>query len=473
MTILPQAHLPVVAIVGRPNVGKSTLFNALTRTRDALVADMPGVTRDRQYGLVRHDEAQYLLVDTGGLMAEAEGLDLLTQQQVEQAVDEADIVLVIFDARTGIDAQDQTVVEQLRRKGKPLIPVINKVDGADPNFAGAELAALGLGEAALIAAAHRRGLDYLQEAIFATLPEYEVQSLDDILARDAIKIALLGRPNAGKSTLVNRLLGEERVLASEVPGTTRDSIYVPFQRDGRDYVMIDTAGVRKRAKVHDQLEKLSVIKTIQSVTASDVSVVLIDAHEGIGDQDARLIGHVLHIGRPLVIAVNKWDGLADTERKRVKQELDRRLDFVSYAQCIFISALHGSHLSELMRAVVKTHRAASQEISSNKLTEVMLKAVQDHTPPIRQGRTASFRYAHIGGHHPLRVVIHGHRTKTVPDSYRRYLANRIRTHFRLVGVPLLIDFRDGDNPFSGRKNTLSKRQISKRKRLIKHVKGRR
>ncbi|GAB4180853.1 MAG: ribosome biogenesis GTPase Der [Wenzhouxiangellaceae bacterium] len=470
MNTLPASNLPLVAIVGRPNVGKSTLFNALTRTRDALVADLPGVTRDRQYGLVEYHDRNYILIDTGGLMADAEGIDLLAQKQVEQAVDEADLVLVVFDARSGIDAQDELMVAQLRRKGKPLLPLINKIDGADPHFASSELAALGLEAPQLISAVHRRGIDVLQQSICGRLPPPSDEMVIDA-AEGAIKVALIGRPNAGKSTLVNRLIGEERVLASDIPGTTRDSIAVPFQRDGHDFVLIDTAGVRKRAKVQDALEKLTVIKTLQSLAAADVAVMLIDAQVGVGEQDLRLIGQILHIGRPLVIAVNKWDGLEKSQRDRVRAELERRLDFVDYAQQIFISALHGSHLGDLMKAVIRTHRAATQEISSSRLTEVMQQAVQAHTPPIRQGRTASLRYAHVGGQQPLRIVIHGNRSKTIPASYHRYLANRFRSAFKLTGVPLIIDFRDSENPYAGRKNTLSKRQISKRRRLIRHVKG--
>lgn len=473
MNELIQAKLPVVAIVGRPNVGKSTLFNALTRTRDALVADLPGVTRDRQYGLVQHGDSHYILIDTGGLMADAEGLDLLAQKQVALAVDEADLVLVVFDARTGIDAQDERVVQQIRQKGKTVLPLVNKVDGADPNFASAEVVSLGLRTPLLIAAAHRRGIEQLQQMILEEVPQVDLQALQLPDDRDAIKVALLGRPNAGKSTLVNRLLGEERVLASEIPGTTRDSIAVPFERDGRSYIMIDTAGVRRRAKINDPLEKLTVIKTLQSVNAADVAVMLIDAHEGMGDQDARLIGLVLQSGRPLVIAVNKWDGLHPDERERVLSELERRLDFVSYARRVHISALHGSHLGSLMKAVVEAYRAAHQDFSSNRLTKVLEEAVQAHSPPIRQGRAASLRYAHLGGQSPLRVVIHGNRSSTIPDSYKRYLANRFRDAFRLVGVPLLIDFRDGDNPFAGRKNELTQRQVAKRRRMIRHVKGKR
>jgi GTP-binding protein len=465
--------MPVVAIVGRPNVGKSTIFNALTRTRDALVADLPGVTRDRQYGMVQYGDTHYVLIDTGGLMVDAEGLDLLAQRQVELAVDEADVVMVVFDARTGIDAQDELVVRQLRAKGKVLVPLINKVDGADPHFASAEVAALGLEEPLPVAAVHRRGLDRLQQSILEQLPKEPKHPELEQADPNAIKIALVGRPNAGKSTLVNRLLGEERVLASEIPGTTRDSIAVPFERDGKPYVMIDTAGVRRRAKIHDPLEKLTVIKTLQSLGAADVAIVLIDAHEGMSDQDARLIGLVLQSGRPLVIAVNKWDHMPQHQRQRVIDELDRRLDFVNYARRVHISALHGTHLASLMRAVNEAHRSANQEMSSGRLTKILEQAVAAHTPPIRQGRAASLRYAHLGGKMPLRIVVHGNRSKTVPDSYKRYLANRFRDAFKLIGVPLTVDFRDGDNPYKDRKNQLSQRQITKRRRMIKHVKGKR
>jgi GTP-binding protein len=458
--------LPVVAIVGRPNVGKSTLFNALTRTRDALVADMPGVTRDRQYGVSRVGSRPCLLVDTGGLITNAEGIDYLTAQQVHQAIDEAQTVIFVVSARDGLTADDEEIAAHLRRSGSEVVLVANKVDGLDADTMLADFAALGMGEPLAVAASHRRGLDSMMKAVASTLPEsFEDEQEDD--DPDVLRLAVVGRPNVGKSTLVNRLLGEERVLAFDQPGTTRDTIRARLERDGRKYELIDTAGVRRRSKVSEAVEKFSVIKALQAIERAHVVVLMLDASEGLTDQDTTLLGHVLNQGRALVIALNKWDGLDADHRKRVKSELDRKLAYVDWAQRVTLSALHGSGIQELLDAVHRAWASALMDFSTPELTRVLKSAFEDHQPPMKQGRVAKLRYAHSGGKLPPRIVIHGSRTETVPDSYRRYLVNRIVKHFKLRGTPVFLEFRNSDNPYKDRKNKLTRRQLEKRKRLKK------
>jgi GTP-binding protein len=458
--------LPVVAIVGRPNVGKSTLFNALTRTRDALVADMPGVTRDRKYGISRVGNRPCLLVDTGGLVSAAEGIEYLTARQVSQAIDESELVLFVVSARDGLTAEDEEIAGQLRRSGREILLVANKVDGMDENTALADFARLGLGDAIPVAAAHRRGVETMMKAALAILPEPPTEDPEEE-PDDHLRLAVVGRPNVGKSTLVNRLLGEERVLAFDEPGTTRDTISTLLERDGYRYELIDTAGVRRRAKVTEAVEKFSSIKALQAIERAHVVVLMLDAREGLTDQDTTLLGHVLEQGRALVIALNKWDGLEPDHRKRVRSELDRKLTYLDWAQRVTLSALHGSGIQELLDAVHRAYESAMADLSTPQLTRVLKAAFEAHQPPMKQGRTAKLRYAHAGGKLPPRIVIHGSRTDTIPESYRRYLANRFIRHFRLRGTPLLIEFRDSDNPYGQRKNRLTRRQLEKRKRLKK------
>jgi GTP-binding protein len=458
--------LPVVAIVGRPNVGKSTLFNALTRSRDALVADVPGVTRDRQYGISRVGGRSCLLVDTGGLVSGADGIDYLTAKQVHQAIDEAELVLFVVSARDGLTADDEEIAAMLRRASKEILLVVNKVDGMDEASASAEFARLGLGEARPVSAAHQRGLDAMMEAVELRLPESTPEPMAEE-DPDRIRLAIVGRPNVGKSTLVNRLLGEERVLAFDQPGTTRDTISVELERDGQKYLLVDTAGVRRRSKITDAVERFSTIKALQAIDSAHVVVLMLDASEGLTDQDTTLLGHALAQGRALVIALNKWDGLDADHRKAVRAELERKLTYVDWAQRVTISALHGSGLQELLAAVHRAWRSARAEFGTPELTRVLRAAFEAHQPPMRQGRTAKLRYAHAGGKLPPRIVIHGSRTDTIPDAYRRYLANRFIRHFKLKGTPLFIDFRDSENPFKDRKNKLTQRQLEKRRRLKK------
>ena len=461
--------LPVVALVGRPNVGKSTLFNALTRTRDALVHDEPGVTRDRNYGVCRIGRQPFVLVDTGGLTGEEEGIAGLTAQQSEAAIEEATLVVVVVDARDGPMPMDRSILDLVRRAGKAFVVAVNKVDGLDESQSIADFSLLGAVESLPLSAAHRRGIDELLESIEAQLPpDPEPEAFVD----QGIRVAIIGRPNVGKSTLVNRLLGEERMIASEVPGTTRDAIEVAVERDGRRFTLIDTAGVRRRARVEEAIEKFSVIKTLQALEHAHVAVVMLDAEEGVTDQDLTVLGHALDAGRALVVAANKWDGLDDYHRTRCKSELGRRLVFVPYAAVHFISAKHGSGLGELTKTIVKAHRSATREISSHELTEALHAAYEAYQPPLVQGRAAKLRYAHMGGHLPPRIIIHGSRIRTLADSYKRYLENFYRKRFKLVGTPVRLEFREGANPFEGRTNPLTERQKKKRQRLIRHVKRR-
>jgi len=462
--------LPVVAIVGRPNVGKSTIFNALTRTRDALVADMPGVTRDRQYGISSVGESRCVLVDTGGLVAGAEGIDYLTAQQVHQAIEESQLVFFVVSARDGLTLEDQEIAQLLREHNRPVLLVGNKVDGTDPDIALAEFAALGMGQALAVAASHRQGMSGLMEEAVKLLPLAQDSEDENEEDKDRLRLAVVGRPNVGKSTLVNRMLGEERVMAFDMPGTTRDTISVFMEHGGIKYELIDTAGVRRRARITDMVEKFSVIKALQAIERAHVVVLMLDATEGITDQDATLLGHTLQQGRALVIVLNKWDGMEDYDRKQVLSEMDRRLQFVPWARRIRMSALHGSGLKELYAAVKEAWRSATIDMPTPELTRVLIKAFEAHQPPMSQGRTPRLRFAHGGGSCPPRIIIHGNRTDAVPASYKRYLENVFIRHFKLRGTPLQIDFRSGDNPFKDNKNKLNPRQIAKRKRLKKFTK---
>ena len=457
--------LPVVAIVGRPNVGKSTLFNALTRTRDALVADMPGVTRDRQYGISRVGDSACVLVDTGGLVSQAEGIEYLTAQQVHLAIGESSLVLFLVSARDGLTAEDQAVAASLRKHGAEVLLVANKTDGTDPDVSVADFASLGMGDAVPIAAVHRRGLEALMSEAGKSLPFSETPEDEDV--DESLRVAIIGRPNVGKSTLVNRLLGEERVMSFDQPGTTRDSISMALERDGTKYELIDTAGVRRRSRISDAVEKFSVIKALQAIDRAHVVVLMLDAREGLTDQDTTLLGHVLQQGRALVIALNKWDGMDGETREHVLSEMDRKLRFVTWARHIRLSALHGSGVQELMDAVLEAWRSATHDFPTAVLTRVLQKAYEDHQPAMSKGRAARLRYAHAGGKLPPRIVIHGSRTSSIQPAYRRYLENTFIRHFRLRGTPLVIEFRDGDNPFKDRKNKLTDRQKAKRRRLRK------
>jgi GTP-binding protein len=439
--------LPVVALVGRPNVGKSTLFNVLTRTRDALVADEPGLTRDRKYGFGRVGPVPYIAIDTGGLLERPGALERLMAEQAERAIEEADRIVMLVDARAGLTPDDEYIARTLRRAGKPIVLAVNKAEGKEPDLAALEFHALGFGEPVAISAAHMTGLDALMEVTLAGL-EPEIGGAGD---ERATQVAVVGRPNVGKSTLINRLLGEERLIAFDQPGTTRDAIFVPFERDGRSYVLIDTAGVRRKARVEARVEKFSIVKTLQAIDEAHVVIGLIDAQEGVTEQDASLFGTVVERGRSLVIAINKWDKLSTEQRDNVRRELDLRLAFLEFAPRHFVSARHGSGVGELLGSVDRAHAAAQREMPTTELTRLLEEAVIAHQPPLVRGRRIKLRYAHQGGRNPPIIVVHGNQTPQVPDAYRRYLENVFRKAFDLVGAPVRVEFRTDANPYAVKK----------------------
>jgi len=459
---------PVIALVGRPNVGKSTLFNRLTKSRDALVADQAGLTRDRKFGEGRLGDKPYIVIDTGGLRGETEGVDVAMASQSWLAVQQADVVLFLADARDGLLPTDQEIAKRLRASGKTVHLVVNKIDGLNSDVVLADFHALGLGDPFGISAAHGRGVTALINQVLEDLPQ---AAEEEQAEQKGIKIAVVGRPNVGKSTLVNRMLGEERVVTFDMPGTTRDSIYLPFERDEQAYVLIDTAGVRRRSKVSEAIEKFSVIKTLQAMEDANVVILMLDASEGITDQDVSLIGFVLDVGRALVIAVNKWDGLESEQRDKIKSELERKLPFLDFAKIHFISALHGSGVGDLYSSVNVAYRSAMAKFNTPALTRLLEDLVSANPPPLVKGRRIKLRYAHQGGQNPPIIVIHGNQTEAVPGAYKRYLMNAFRKHLRLKGTPLRIEFRSGKNPYEGRRNKLTPRQQHKRKRMMKHIKS--
>ena len=441
---------PVIALVGRPNVGKSTLFNALTRTRRALVADVPGLTRDRQYGLARLGGREVVLVDTGGLTDDDDELDRQMAVQTDAAIEEADAVVVMMDARDGMLPADEAVVERLRRNGKPFRVAVNKVDGSDPDAALAEFHGLAAEPPLPIAASQGRGVARLADAAAALLPAPgdHAAAAPEPTAEEGIRVAIVGRPNVGKSTLVNRLLGEERMLAIDEPGTTRDAVEIPFERDGRHYTLIDTAGLRRRARVTGAVEKFSALKTLEAIRAAHVVVLVLDARQGLAEQDQHVVGHVLDAGRALVVAINKWDGLDRDTRDWVRSEHDRRFRFVDFAETRYISALHGTGVGDLLKSVQRAHRSAMGDLATHELTRTLEDAVAEHQPPLVGGARVKLRYAHQGGANPPTIVVHGNRVERLPTAYKRYLEKRFRERFGLRGTPVRMEFRSGENPYA-------------------------
>ncbi len=441
---------PVIALVGRPNVGKSTLFNRLTRSRDALVADLPGLTRDRHYGEGRVGERPFLVIDTGGFEPVAkEGIMHEMAKQTKQAVAEADIVVFLVDGRQGLTPHDKTITDFLRKSGRPVMLVVNKSEGMRYTAVVADFYELGLGEPYSISSAHGDGVaDLVEEALnlaFAQRPEDPEELVKD---NHGIKIALVGRPNVGKSTLINTLLGEDRVIAFDMPGTTRDSIEIPFEREGKQYTLIDTAGIRRRGKVFEAIEKFSVVKTLQSISEANVVVLLLDAQQDISEQDAHIAGFVLETGRALVVAVNKWDGLQSDRRDEIKIDIDRKLDFLSFAKTHFISALRAQGIAPMMKSVDAAYAAATANLSTPKLTRALIEAVEKQEPRRKGSIRPKLRYAHQGGMNPPVIVIHGNALDAVGEPYKRYLEKHFRDTFSLVGTPLRIELRTGKNPFA-------------------------
>ena len=435
--------IPVIALVGRPNVGKSTLFNRLTRTQDALVADFPGLTRDRQYGDVLFDNKAFIVVDTGGVGVDDAAVDALMSKQSQFALDEADIIFFLVDGRAGLSSVDQNIAVRLRKLSKPLYLIINKTDGLDEDVIVSEFQSLGFSSVYAISASHGRGVPALLKDVTQPFPPV-IEEHDD---GKTIKIAFAGRPNVGKSTLVNRILGEERVVVYDMPGTTRDSISVPFVRDEQEYILIDTAGIRRRSRIDETIEKFSVIKTLQSIKESHVCLMLLDARDGLTDQDLHLLGYVIEAGKALVIAVNKWDGLAEDAKEQIKDELSRRLHFAQFANIRFISALHGSGVGGLFKDILQAYASAMQTLSTPKLTRLLQDLLSKHTPPLVNGRRIKLRYAHAGGHNPPIIVLHGNQVDALPDSYKRYLVKGFTEHLGLIGTPLKLEFNGSNNPY--------------------------
>ena len=467
--------IPIIAIVGRPNVGKSTLFNRLTRSRDALVADYAGLTRDRKYGRALLSGHPFLLIDTGGLSGGEVGIDAAMAQQSKAAIEEADAVVFMVDATSGVAASDQTVADILRRIDKPVWLAANKIDGQNTDIALSDFYGLGFGEPQAIAASHGRGVSALSDQLLAYFGLLDVDPVDVNDQRQeapGIRIGVVGRPNVGKSTLVNRMLGEDRVVVFDLPGTTRDSIYIPYERHQETYTLIDTAGVRRRGRVSATVEKFSVVKTLQAIEDSQVVVLVVDAQEGLVEQDLHLMGTVIDAGRALVVAVNKWDHLDPDVREKIRQTLRRRLNFIPWAKIHYISALHGTGVGDLYGSIKEGYEAATTKFSTNVLTRILEDAVEDHQPPLVRGRRIKLRYAHQGGMNPPRIIIHGNQTKDVPESYRRYLENIYRRVLNITGSPVKIEFKSGENPFAGRRNKLTERQIQRKRRLMKFVKQR-
>ena len=463
--------LPVIALIGRPNVGKSTLFNRLTRSRDAIVADYPGLTRDRQYGFGKLGPIPYLVIDTGGVAGGEAGIHEVMVDQTIRALKEADAAIILVDARAGLTAADEYVVELARKHVAKSWLAVNKAEGLDSNIAASEFHATGIAEPVAISATHGDRISALMDAVLA---EFEEEDPDKARADDdderALRIAVVGRPNVGKSTLINRLLGEDRLVVFDEPGTTRDSVAVPFERDNRHYVLIDTAGIRRRARVKETVEKFSIVKALQAIERAQVVIAVLDAHESVTEQDVSLVGLILERGRALVVVTNKWDGMSVDDRKHVRDELERRLPFLDFAERMTISALHGTAVGDLLPAVERAYRAATRDMTTTELTRELEAAVTAHSPPLVRGRRIRLRYAHQGGRNPPVIVIHGNQTDKLPDAYRRYLINRFRKRFRLRGTPVRLSLKTSKNPYKGKRNKLTPTQERKRKRMMRHVK---
>jgi len=471
--------VPVIALVGRPNVGKSTLFNRLTKTRDALVAEIACLTRDRKYGEGKVGDYPFIVIDTGGISGEEEGIDEAMAHQSYQAIVEADIVFFMVDANAGILEGDRMIANHLRKSGKSAYLVANKIDGKNPDVVLGEMYELGMGEPLAIAAAHNRGVTALVEYVMEELhgkpeepeadpdewnyvwDEDEDGNLEEVVHEEldvkGIKIAVVGRPNVGKSTLVNRFLGEDRVVVYDEAGTTRDSVYIPYERHGQDYTLIDTAGVRRRKNISEAAEKFSIIKTLQAIQDCHVCILVLDARTGIVEQDLHMLSFVLNAGRALVIAINKWDGMTQEDKDRVKTEIDRRFDFLTFADMHFISALHGTGVGHLYESVDQAYESAMGKWQTNMLTRIMEDAVASHQPPMVRSRRPKLRYAHQGGSNPPILVVHGSLVNDLPEDYKRYLANTFRRVLDIKGTPIRVEFRQGENPYSDTKKEVRHR----------------
>ena len=456
--------LPVIAVIGRPNVGKSTLFNRLTDSCNALIADQPGVTRDRQYGHGHFEDSHFIVVDTAGIDDKGKSLPEISRNMIEQtymAIEEADIVLWVLDGREGLTITDENIASQLRLHSKKVYPVVNKTEGVDHALVTSEFHELGMGQPLPVSALRGSGL----QAMFDVLKKDHVfTNTVDEKPTDQLRITIIGRPNVGKSTLINRIIGEKRLLTIDKPGTTRDTIEIPFKRDNHNYILIDTAGIRRRSRIGDELEKASVIKSIRATDKAEIIILVLDAKTGIVDQDASLLGMSVDSGKALVIAVNKWDGLDDVERDHVRNLLDRKLGFVDYACIHYISALHGSGIGNLFKSINKIEHSIHLSVSTPVLNRLLIDAVNRHAPPTVRGHRIKLRYVHVGDRNPFRLVIHGTQLTELPDSYRRYLSRFFRNSLKLTGTPVLIDLKQAGNPYWA-KNKIHRGRKTKKRRV--------
>ncbi len=458
---------PVISLVGRPNVGKSTLFNRLSKSRQALVSEYEGLTRDRQYAKINlGDNKHCTIIDTGGLTNEESLIDTAIHEQVLSALDESDVIFFLVNNRDGLTSLDFEIAAQLRKLKKNIILVCNKAEGLDQSLA-AEFFELGLGNPVLISAEHNQGIDELINVTMPLLPE---NSEDEVQELKGIAVAILGRPNVGKSTLINRILGEERVLAIDLPGTTRDTIFIPFERDQQKYTLIDTAGIRRKRSVEEKIEKFSIIKAIEAITESHVVILVLDAHEGVTEQDATLLGMIADKGRALLIVINKWDGLDDYQKSEVKRKLDIKLSFVNYASVHYISALHGSGVGKLFSYIQKSFNHAGSRFSTSMLNKILESANDAHQPPPVSGKRLRLKYVHQSDVFPPTFTLHGNHLQSIPKSYERFLKNFFIKALKISNTPVRLEFKSGENPFKDKKNKLSARQIQKKRRLMKFTK---
>ncbi len=458
---------PVISLVGRPNVGKSTLFNRLSKSRQALVSDYEGLTRDRQYAKISlSPNTSCTIIDTGGLTNENSIIDNAIHDQVLSALDESDVIYFIVSNRDGITSLDIEIATQLRKLKKDIILICNKAEGLNQSAA-AEFFELGLGHPILISAEHNQGIDDLIKTTITLLPE---NSAEDVQEVEGIAVAILGRPNVGKSTLINRILGQERVLAVDLPGTTRDTIFIPFERDQHKYTLIDTAGIRRKRSVDKKIEKFSIIKAIEALSESHVAILVLDAHEGVTEQDATLLGMIADKGRALLIVINKWDGLDDYQKSEVKRKLEVKLSFISYASIHYISALYGSGVGKLFSSILKSFEQAGSRFPTSMLNKTLESANEAHLPPPVSGKRLRLKYIHQSDIFPPTFTLHGNHLQKVPKSYERFLKNFFTKSLKLSNTPIRLEFKSGNNPFKDKKNKLSARQIQKKKRLIKFTK---
>ncbi|MEE2683981.1 MAG: ribosome biogenesis GTPase Der [Pseudomonadota bacterium] len=459
--------LPAIVLVGRPNVGKSTLFNQLTSSRNALVADYPGLTRDRRYGLATHNKKKFIIIDTGGIVEDNKELTKLARHQTNIAIEESDIIILVVDHKEGLTRDDEVIAQDLRRQGKPIFIAVNKSEGRDPSIVESEFHSLALGIPISIAAINGNRINFLLDHIIS---ESKINFDADENIPVGPHIAVIGRPNVGKSTLINRLIGENRLVTSNKPGTTRDSILVPCQRGKNNFILVDTAGIRRKSKINEKIEKFSIVQSLSAIENSAVVICLLDAQENITDQDLHLIGLSIERGRALTIAINKWDNLSPVQKRQVSSGISRKLTFANFSDINYISALHGSGIDLVISSALSAYSDSDREFKTHYLNEILQKAQSIHQPPLVAGRRVRLNYAHQGGRRPQVIIIHGNRVELLPSHYRRFLTNFFSKSLKIKGAPIRIEFRSGHNPFANKKNVLTRKQFLKRRRVIQYKK---